>query len=116
MATISESFSIKGTDEVRVRLDVGNGQIAGFSAVMESKQLTPSSQNESHAEYLLGPGDKVRFCDFIATVLVKDVNQQSNATVVTATVSQGMKRMTLEQDEEAPEGGTVSYAVAIFFE
>jgi hypothetical protein len=116
MATITESFHIRGDDPVRVTLKIGNGQLGGFSAMLGPDELSPASTTASRAVYDLGRGSAVRFQIFFASVLVKDVNPSTDETIVTAEVQQASKVMTFAQNETAPAGGIVNYAVAILFE
>lgn len=116
MATITETFTIKGDAEVTLRINIGEGQIGGYHVVFKSKNQDPVSQDAGHAFYRLGQGQQLRYEDLVGTVLVKDVSPKTDRTSITVTVAQGDKQSVFTQSAIATTGGTVAYGIAIFFE
>ena len=83
--------------------------------MLDSDELTPTSKDETKAEYLLGTGEHVQFRVLIGIVKVQDVNPQTDQTTVTVTVTQGHAQRIFRDTEMAKPGGKVHYGLAIAF-
>ncbi len=115
MPTISETIRIRGNDKIALEIKIGNGQIGGYSFLLDSRSLTPKTTTPRKSTYALGEGADLRFRVLIGTVKVKDVQRSTNRTTVTLTVRQGTSVRQFRETEQATEGGVVNYGVALTF-
>lgn len=116
MPTISEKVRVVASETpVSLTIEIGSGQIGGYSVMLDSEELTPKSKDETRAEYSLGTGEHVQFRVLIGVIKVQDVNPATDQTTVTVTVTQGNAQRIFRDSEKAKPGGKVNYGLAISF-